>query len=123
MLDKDEFHEQFERFDPDNIIGRYVENYFGQKELVTMEKLYWDYFDWVDQVAGGFIHGKWWHEKGIAPLGGKDMIKQCSYFQKGATLSRTLRLWVDVEMKYRRNQKLPEPHWIEDSNIPDIPKY
>lgn len=121
MFDTHDFSDHVDRLDPDNVVGRYVENCFGHQEVVAMQQLYWDYFDWVDQVAGGFVHGKHWHDTGRAPISGTEMIKECSYFQKGAPLSRGLRLWVDIEMKYRRRRKLPEPSWIKGEKIADIP--
>lgn len=118
MLDREEFHEQFDRFDFENVIGRYVENCFGQKELVTMPKLYWDYFDWVKASGEGFLHTRYAHDRALSA---EELSVECSRYQRGAPLSSALELWVDIEMKYRRNQKLPEPHWIEGDSIADIP--
>ena len=42
MFDAHEFNEQADRLDPDNVVGRYVENDFGHQQLITMRRFFWD---------------------------------------------------------------------------------
>jgi hypothetical protein len=112
MYDQEKFEENYDRFDPENVVGRYVRNFWGRQEWVTMRQYFWDYMDWVDQTERGFESTRYGWDREIHS---RQFINLCGQMQRNPRIDfgKCLENWIDMEARFRRSQKLPEPEWMK----------
>jgi hypothetical protein len=103
MFDTHEFNEQADRLDPDNVVGRYVENDFGHQQLITMRRFFWDYLDWLEDSG---------------PRDKRAYIKACDRSRTRTALEERLEAVLRVEMRTRRKLNRPEPAWLKNVQLP-----
>lgn len=103
MFDTHDFSDHVDRLDPDNVVGRYVENDFGHQQLITMRRFFWDYLDWLE-------------ESGTRDT--KSYIKICDRYRTQTALGPRLETYLRAEMRARRNLNRPEPSWLKNVQLP-----
>lgn len=104
MFDTHDFNDHVDRLDPDNVVGRYVENDFGQHQLITMRRFFWDYLDWLE-------------ESGTRDT--KYYVKVCDRYRTHTDLGNRLEKYLRSEMRARRNLSRPEPEWLRNVQLPN----
>jgi hypothetical protein len=83
--------------DPNEEIGRYVENAFGAKEIVHLDRISWAYLDWL--AARGCDVDAW--------------IRACDMqrHDNGQEFTDALFNWVYLAYKDREELGLDRPEW------------
>lgn len=82
--------------DPNELLGRYVTDVFGEKQNIVMPKIHWDYLDWLVSM-------------------GNDMdgyIKDCDRDRGSVPLGDALQSWLHFALEDRDEKGLPRPGWM-----------
>jgi hypothetical protein len=84
--------------DPHEIIGRYVNNALGVREIVMMPRISWAYLDWL--------------EEGGAQIA--EHIKACDRKRGDIEFGDCLQTWTYWALQDRDRAGLPRPAWLLD---------
>lgn len=92
----DEIHKDVYTGDPNEMLGRFITDAFGNKQNVIMPKIHWDYFDWLLSIGADM--------EGIVVE--SDMLRETS------TLGESLQFHLHQIYQHREHEGLPRPSWM-----------
>lgn len=87
---------------PQEMVGRFIENPFGVKEVVVLKQIWWEYFDWLDG-------------KGFKTAA---LIRHCYKRKPHLSLSEALTWLLWHIAWHRQNNGKLQPRWIEAAPPP-----
>lgn len=83
--------------DPCELIGRHMTNALGAEEIVTMRRIQWDYFDWLEGHCVDMIR----------------FVYECEMSNPNSSLSDALQCWIYDAFVLRERKGHERPNWLE----------
>ena len=90
---------------PYDKVGRKIKNAFGRREIVTMDRVNWDYLFWLDSINMDIV----------------DFVKRCDLERGDAPLGEALSCWLRLEYEYREEHGLIQPWWLKEHQVSILP--
>jgi hypothetical protein len=79
------------------MLGRYLTNAMGHKEVVVMRKVHWDYLDWLTERGAGDLD---------------EAIQVIQKEQPSMELGEALMTYLSEICDLREEMGLPQPSWL-----------
>lgn len=92
----DELHKDVYEGDPNEMLGRFITDAFGNKQNVIMPKIHWDYFDWLLSI-GADMEG---------------IVVESDMLRENSTLGESLQFHLHQIYQHREHEGLPRPSWM-----------
>lgn len=94
-----------EEIHPYDKVGRKLKNAFGQREIVTMERRFWDYLFWL----------------GTVDVDIERFVQDCDLERGNIPFGDALSCWLRNQYEYRQREGLIQPWWLQEEEPPLLP--